>query len=257
LYGQGYQAFDLTPGGHSYKERLANAHDQLFELRITSWWDAFSTKYIYDFLKERSKSIFSGVGVNLKQAKRSFERKLKLGNERFKLFKRGKIGYLSKRSSSVPNNRDGVTTFRIDRIREYGDKGNVLSINSLSDLLEFDAGGGTTTRWEFLEKSALRFENGEQAYTWVEHRRLIACVWKVPENKRSQAGEPSVLKNAIVLEGLYCHAQKLKALPGFLSAVATQLLSGENSSPLYLRVSNTEKTILTTLEEAGFAPESI
>ncbi len=244
LYGKGYQAFDLTPGGHEYKERLANAHEQLYELCITSQWDAVSTKLYYDYLKEGSKLLFSGAGINLKHVKRSIDKKLKLGKEKLKLARRGSIGALADRGSRVESSR----VFRIELAISNAAAGVLVKVNSLSDLLGFDAGGGAITRWEFLKESVQRFENGEQAYTWVKNGRLAACVWMLLENKSKQEG-------AILLDGMYCHTDAQEALPEFLTAVTTQVRIGKENQPIYARVSAADKAMIAALQQVPFATE--
>lgn len=251
LYGKGYQAFDLTPGGHEYKERLANTHDQLYELCITSQWDALSTRLYYDYLKEGSKSMFSGAGINLKHVKRSIDKKLKLGKEKLKLARHGSMGALAERGSG----EESSIVFRIEPAKIDAADSAPVKVNSLCDLLGFDAGGGAITRWEFLKESVQRFENGEQAYTLVKDGCLVACVWRLPEMKHSGKDRTYLPDGAVMLDGVYCHADSHKALPVFLAAVATQLPN--HGSSLYLRVGDTDKTIRTALEQAGFAVESV
>ncbi|SFG74930.1 GNAT family N-acetyltransferase [Pontibacter chinhatensis] len=255
LYGKGYQAFDLTPGGHEYKERLANTHDQLYELCITSQWDALSTKLYYDYLKEGSKALFSGAGINLKYVKRSIDKKVKLGKEKLKLARHGSIGALAERGSVEEGSGGKSIVFKIDPVKSDATDGAPVKVNSLCDLLDFDADGGSITRWEFMKESVQRFENGEQAYTLVKDGRLAACVWRHPEMKHAEKDSACLHHGAVMLDGIYCHADAHKALPTFLAAVATQLPG--DGSHLYLRVSDTDKTICTALDKAGFATESV
>ncbi|MEJ8801472.1 GNAT family N-acetyltransferase [Pontibacter sp. H249] len=224
LVNTGFVFFDLTPGGESYKERLANMHTYAYKLVITTPLKTSVLNKVINPLQNLAKASFERNGYKLREIKMRFYRlreqfraisaagtataaqglALRLG-----LFGKGHY-YLLPTSGSL-----GAAAW--------------LRRGSLSDLLDFGQKGGLLTRWDFLAQAERRLQAGQEPLTLSREGLLLCCVWLLP------GGE---------LEWLYCHRGWEGELAGFLAAVAKH--AGEGA-----RVLVREPSLRRVLEKAG------
>lgn len=157
LERSGFKYFDLTPGDDSYKERMASNADEVFELTI-SLDSKFKLKrkirkYFHNFLL--SKGIRPML-FNLKIQKSFYLIKSRIS--RIKA-----IIQTSKKQLSLSNKFDQI----------------YLKKNKIEDLLGYNDNIGLS-RWEFLENSFRKIENGLFFYTYTLNSQLLACIWIIP-----------------------------------------------------------------------------
>ncbi|OKL41022.1 GNAT family N-acetyltransferase [Pontibacter flavimaris] len=255
LLGEGYQAFDLTPGGHDYKEGLANAHDQLYELTIMDRWAAFSTKLINRHVRNRGKLLLAGAGITSTHVKRDIKNWLRNSQEKLRLVQKGQVKAALKYKGGSHAKRHEMELFEIDLADLHNGGAIPLGINKLRDLLEYDAGRGRVSFGKFIHDSSRRFEGGEKCFTWVKEGRLMACVWQLPaaKNNGEKAGLP---KAAVVLDGLYCHGMEQAGVVAFLSAVSTQVVEEGGVEAVYVSVIAADKSVSAALKQTGFSKVS-
>ncbi|TPE42507.1 GNAT family N-acetyltransferase [Pontibacter mangrovi] len=251
LHGEGYFAFDLTPGGHAYKDRLATGHDQLYELTITDWQKAFAGRLFYDYLKKASMYGLSRAGINPKALRGQFERNISLAKEKVKLAKLNGLEVIREGGAKETVSH----TFVLGALRVQPEPWLSLKQNNLADLLNYHVAGGKQTRWEFLEDAMRRLENGERAFTWEENGQLKACAWvrSQPEaGKAKQVLDATIPALASVLCSSYFHPDSKAGFPGFLAAVCKEVLPQAGDAGLYATVSDSDKPLQHTLQEIGF-----
>ncbi|WP_299818998.1 GNAT family N-acetyltransferase [uncultured Pontibacter sp.] len=221
LVNTGFVFFDLTPGGESYKERLANMHTYAYKLVITTPLQASVLNKVINPVQNLAKASFVRNGYKLREIKMRFyrlrEQFLAASAAGPKVWVTGIWGKIS-----------GGCYFLLPPSGSVG-AASGLRRGSLSDLLDFGQGGGLLTRWDFLAQAERRLQAGQEPLTLSREGLLLCCVWLLP------GGE---------LEGLYCHRGREGELAGFLAAVAEH--AGEGA-----RVLVREPSLRRALERAG------
>ena len=243
LHEEGFKVFDLTPGGDSYKERLATSHDQVFELIIAN-------NPLFKLKKQLRKYIDARL---VRAGIRPMSVEVRVKNKLYLI--RGKLKALRSISGlksmfSNTNETESISEPQIFYINREGAAPNqVITINKndLNALLDFDQGKGSTTKWEFLDSAKHKLEHGECSFTWNEADRLKACAWvELP----IQTGEKGV-KTAGILKGLYLHdSVKNKEIDEFLRNVI-ETVSNENDVSEVIAEVRPNSTLLNYLESFG------
>ncbi|MBD1397722.1 GNAT family N-acetyltransferase [Pontibacter sp. JH31] len=245
LAEENFDVFDLTPGGDSYKNSLANSYVHAYELTISNHLRRY-TQNSKIRLANYIKQSFAKRGIKptaIKDFKRStwiLFRKLRL------------VKSLDIRSSFehimqlLQLHSERVYRFTNDSISPPDIQTGYVNIQKLEDLLNYEDSGSLRTRWEFLSEAMRRFESGERCYTWGAGGRLLACTWQ----GAARAGGP-VPEGAPVLRGLYCHRTGRSGLANFLAVVARKATQAGESEQVYALARN--KTIGSALKSAGFS----
>jgi hypothetical protein len=206
LAAEGVPYFDLTPGYDAYKEELANKHDEVRELVISS----SSSFRIKRQLKKWVHARLVAGGIRPMTVELELKRWLYLAK------KRNPLSVLKRLAKSLRKKR----TQQLYLLQPNNVPTNVnVSIHkdNLKDLLQFESGGsGGITRWEFLADAMSRMEDKQHCFTWIGNGRLLACAWfSYPDNP----GNDPVTENTLVLDHLYCHQATGDRLPAFLQGV--------------------------------------
>lgn len=238
---EGFRYFDLTPGYDTYKEELANGHDEVTELVISHSLKFRIKRKIKKWLHTRL--VASGirpmtVELTLKRyfyllRRRSVMSVIKILAGRFNKKSKQKL-YLAQ-TYTLP------ATIKIS-----------LRKDSLADLMHYAAGKGTgATKWEFLGDAMFRLERGQHCYTWIENGRLMACAWfGYPEHSEEKKGniDPEA-GNTIEFRNLYCHQAAKDRLTGFLNKVIDAAVNKEGKD----HILTNDPVFCKVLEEAGFS----
>ncbi|HZP88474.1 MAG TPA: GNAT family N-acetyltransferase [Burkholderiales bacterium] len=179
LLSEGKGTLDLTPGGDPWKERFANAHDEVAEVLIHGSLWSRSKARVKDQLLRWGKGTLAHAGVTTTEA-RSFvrgARRVRLAS----LTKRGVEWIKSDRELRIyRSDRSHAQTFRHDpRVR----------CNDPADLLLFTPSDASLTRERFLSAALARLEEGESVYTVRIGERLAHCGWLVRNQAKSQLSE--------------------------------------------------------------------
>lgn len=236
---EGFHYFDLTPGYDSYKEELANGHDEVTELVISRELKFRIKRKIKNWMHTRL--IASGirpmtVELNLKRygyllRRRNVMAVIKILAKRFNKKSRQKL-YLTQ-TYTLP------ATIKIS-----------LHKDNLTDLMRYKFQGTDATRWEFLGDAMFRLERGQHCYTWTENGRLMCCAWfgyperseEKKENNNPEAG------NTIEFKNLYCHPAGKDRLSAFLYGVIDAAVNKEGKN--YIQTGS--PLFCQALEAAGF-----
>lgn len=243
--------FDLTPGQDAYKERLATGHDQVQELMVSA--------NLGDFLRKNMRKNFHGLLLKMGIRPMTFNLHLHKGL------------YLL-RNHLLAARRQGLWRTVIYHGRQFLYSGKIrlyvfmerqvppqetvlAEENNLSDLLDFDHRQPRPSRWEFLEKALHRYSLGEKSYSWSEQGCLLACAWvRQPGTGRAENLIPAMGKEAVLLEGIYCHPSFHNQFRSFLIALAGRLSCSMGSSSLYACISASDQALGKALTAAGFRP---
>ena len=250
LQKEGFTRFDLTPGGDSYKDRMATGHDQVQELLISHSY----TSRLKRKIRKRAYSQMIKGGIWPMGAEVALRKKVYLLKARLKMIKeQGIFQYMVNRAKELikPGRQ---LAYLLQSQRETAAMPVVVNRDSLQDLLDYEARGTWTTRWEFLEDAMRRLEVGERAYTWSEGGRLLGCAWLADgptPGIQYRKGQPGA-KGALLLQQVYCHPEGRSRLEGFLTAVATQAARDCGEGPLYALAPERDQTLCRALEALGF-----
>ena len=241
LAHEGLDVFDLTPGGDTYKERLATGHDQVYGLVITSN-KGFRLKRM---IKKELQDYLVRTGRRPMTVELQITKQVYLLKNRLRIAK--KAGY-SKAISALLS-KDKSTNGAHLYVKNLGSDLSLSAMhirkNSLNDMLDFEK-DVKLTRWEFLEEAMRLFESGNHAYTWAEGGRLMACAWF---GYTDFAGpHQTTLTNIPALVHFYHHPEANGQFEQFLNQVAAMIAQETHEPNLYaVQKSNSEPLL-----RAGF-----
>jgi Protein involved in cellulose biosynthesis (CelD) len=211
LAAAGNRFFDLTPGYDSYKEELANRHDEVTELIISG-----SVKFrLKRNLRKWFHARLIASGIRPMTAELNIKRF-------FYLVKRRRIQAVLGRPVKKQQAKTKQTRYHIP---SYQCSNLLLQKDSLTHLLQFEAGKKSgITRWEFLADAMRRFETGHHCYTWAENDRLLACAWfSYPEATDGAA-------HTMELHHIYIHHSATDRAKQFVQAVIGTAVNQENKT---------------------------
>jgi CelD/BcsL family acetyltransferase involved in cellulose biosynthesis/RimJ/RimL family protein N-acetyltransferase len=179
LLEHGITVLDLTPGGDSWKERFANAHDEVAEAVVYgSTWTHIRAMATESLLR-RGKQVVFLAGIQPTAVKTFLE-----------TFRRARPGSVIRKLKNWYSARREFRIYRGDRLlSERFSSDNRIHCNSLSDLLAFEPGEPWQTRDNFLSSALTRLEQGEFVYTIEIGNRLAHCGWMVKHQATSYMTE--------------------------------------------------------------------
>ena len=240
LAEESVQYFDLTPGYDPYKEELANQHDEVTELVISSKKKFLIKKRVRKWVHTRL--VAAGIRPM------TIELALK------------KYNYLVRRRSVMSVIKGMANRLHKKRKQQlYLVQANTLSAakkislhkDNLRDLMQFECGKrAAVTRWEFLGDAVYRLERGQHCYTWTENGRLLCCAWfSYPDAASAQKDNDLVRDNTIELQGFYYHGTAKDRLPDFLHGMIEATVNNERNSIYFLAG---DRLFCRAMNEAGF-----
>jgi RimJ/RimL family protein N-acetyltransferase len=163
----GRLTLDLTPGGDPWKERFANAHDEVAEVTLfrSAWKKSLADAS--DAAAAAAKRCLAPTGLTPATLRSGLAklRRLDLSNQWRKLL-------------DWAGHETEFRVYRGDRaFAEPFGRDERVCVNSLSDLLAFEPGEAWQTRQHFLADALARLEAGDSAYTIVVDGRLAHVGW--------------------------------------------------------------------------------
>ncbi|WP_276499744.1 GNAT family N-acetyltransferase [Pontibacter litorisediminis] len=217
LLSEGVDVFDLTPGGDSYKERMATGHDEVYELVIP----CSIVHKVKKLIKKQLHNRLLTAGLRPMSVELAIKKMVYLSKRRIKAASKPDFIYAQLlRIRLVFTGTDQKLLEVPYKPEEYSPQSLEVKINSLSDLLGYAPCRLDPTRWEFLSEAMRRLEGGESCYTWSDGGSLLGCAW-LAGPRTSVPGE--VPEGAAMLQGLYLHAAGVGRQGDFLKAVAARL----------------------------------
>jgi len=196
----GKEVLDLTPGGDPWKERFANAHDEVAEVIVyVSSWKRMRDVML-DKLFQWAKRCAGRIGISpggIRSALASLRR------IRPSLAYRNIGDWLSATRE--------IRIYRADRVfaEKYGCDDRV-ACNSLQALLSFTPGNSAQqTRPEFLSAALARLERGESVYTVSMDNRLVQSAWmSVDQNEFSMTEVKQIMHlspESVIFHDFFTH----------------------------------------------------
>ncbi|HEX8873518.1 MAG TPA: GNAT family N-acetyltransferase, partial [Nitrosospira sp.] len=179
LLENGKKVLDLTPGGDPWKERFANAHDEVAEAIIYRSALARRKAVMLDGLLGWGKrhAIRAGISPSKVRFVLAALRRIRP----FTIIGKIKNWYGSSREFRI---------YRCDHaLAERYTYDERVCRNSLSGLLSFEPGESWQTRDGFLSSALSRLEKGESAYMVTIDNRLAHCGWMVKNQTESRMSE--------------------------------------------------------------------
>jgi hypothetical protein len=179
----GIQYLDLTPGG-AWKERFADTHDEVFELRVHRRpFERVLATWV-SHARSAAKRVIQAVGIEPKAIVRTFVaagrgRPIASGARVFGRWVRhdAELRLYTILPSAGPMPDPGVT----------------ISKDSIEDLLKFEPAEPWQSRQAFLAAALERLEDGEHVFTISNSKRLLHLGWLVPEQQETfftEVGQP-------------------------------------------------------------------
>lgn len=229
LKAEGYDYFDLTPGGHTYKERHANTRHRVSELRITSRSKAY---YLNNFfvLKEYLKTQLSKRNIDPRELHRRFKTYLLNGTTianrmlaNIKVYRRS--------VSNAEKAKVSVWTYTPLQISERLPL--PVMKNKLSHILEYTPNGSGICKWDFFRAAKNNFDEGSVAYSYSENGVLLFLIWHAVNNKIN-SNLINTNDAGPVLKDLYCQPKAQHKLHMFLVGVYEELSKQHNHTCMHL-----------------------
>jgi CelD/BcsL family acetyltransferase involved in cellulose biosynthesis/GNAT superfamily N-acetyltransferase len=182
LVEEGYETLDLTPGGDAYKERFANAADEVHSLTVhphaASKWVGLSRHAGRD-LSRRMLNHFGSTPATARDTVHNFVTTNPCGNV-LRCFRRGLDWVASQVETRV---------FAFDLARAQFDELPGVRRDSLEHLLAYRPSKGAPSRRQFISQAMKRLEEGHHAYTAVEDDRLLEVGWLAEESPEGVGSE--------------------------------------------------------------------
>lgn len=222
--------FDITPGGHAYKDSHADEHDSLIEVRVTNPFKALYLQQFYK-VKELLKARMEKGGIDTRNLRKIVSNKLVTTKEKLFLFK------------NVPS----LTTHAISssiKVTKIIPEGPIqqaaipeIKKDCLKDILLFNPVGSGVTRWEFMKKAMKLYEAGFIPYTYCKNRQLLLLVWLAPQECQVNSIKEVVYKlppGSVILCDLYCHSKMSEKIASFINGVTQKVIVNPEAKPIFL-----------------------
>ncbi|MCS3795147.1 GNAT family N-acetyltransferase [Niastella sp. OAS944] len=223
------QYLDLTPGYDSYKDKLANMHDEVHELVISRQFTYRIKKRIKKWVQV--KLITAGI--------RPMTAELKL-KKYFYLLKNSNIKTVLKKISKKLRSNTLQKRYELKAQTFRPDVKISLQKNNLDHLMKYTGSKETgITRWEFLADAMRRLETGQFCYTWAENNQLLSCAWF------------NTFDNEIELKDLYFYTKDRDKLQSFFFNLIDHVASEKSSTGFHTN----NKFICEAMETMGLHAE--
>ncbi len=183
LMREGYEQLDLTSGGDSYKDRFANAEDEVHTLTV------------YPSRTQRRKAdLLAGVkaraGAMLKKVRVSPSRLKTLAAKLARAHFRGTaMRFFRNTRAWIACRRElRLYSFDASRANEIEAAGPVRR-DSLEDLLLYQPAESWLPREKLLSEALRQIEDGNHVYSCAEDGRLLHFGWLIERQTKSFAAE--------------------------------------------------------------------
>lgn len=226
----GVTTYDITPGGHAYKDAHADEYDNLIELRVTNTYKAFYLQHFYK-VKAVLKAVMEKKGVDARQLRKAVSNKLILAKEKLMLLRNSRFpqAYPTNPTATAVNITPSTTI-----------QSNNLEIKraSLKDILLFNPKGTGVTRWEFMKYAMMHYESGFIPFTFCKNNQLLCLVWQMPQSLRADKSEVlhavrDLPTDSAILCNTYFHSAATDIQSQFLQEVGIRILTTSSIESIY------------------------
>ena len=199
LLKDGHAVLDLTPGGDAWKERFANAHDEVAEATV---YRSAMERRRYDALAriaQLGKRALAVASITPDQVRAAMA-----------TLQRAKPAAVARKLGKWRGERRELRVYRADRtLAGKFDFDQRVRCNAIPHLLAFEPGESWQTRDAFLSIALARIEQGGSAFTVSVDGRLAHSGWLGINQSTSYMSEVqqtmSFPPNSVVLYDFYSH----------------------------------------------------
>jgi len=222
LENEDFDYFDLTPGGiDGYKSMLATEQQKSIELTIAS-------KVQIGVLK--SKEILESILRKTfpeKEMQQNIKDRLFNSTDRIRYSLMGVSGIFSKEGWEKGKKISQSLQVKLLSGQNIEDLNNSFKINHIPDLLVISLGRTNFSKSEFLFDAMKRFELGQNVYTFITNKELIASIWYIPKGIKTgeKSGKVDLICEASCLYIPYFNKKHIKELNNLIEIVASDILS--------------------------------
>ncbi len=171
LMDEGYERMDLTAGGDAYKERFADAWDEVHTLSLFPSTFARETAGLHIGLEVAARKVLKHHGLTPMQAV-SFAGKISRVNPA----RWTGLAMRRGRDWLMPHREIRIYRFSLSEINEISTPDD-FHRDSLDDLLAYHPAAALPSRHEFMSDALRRIEEDQHVYTRVESGRLLHYGW--------------------------------------------------------------------------------
>jgi len=245
LVKDNFNALDLTPGSDPWKERFANAHDEVAEMTIYN----SSIDKILGVLKYKVQNAIRHLANKV----RITSGQLKVISKTVKSHPLTMLGHFMSWIYSA----NKYTIYQIDREKGSAfQSSEKVNCNSLSDLIAFEAGNNQLEVSTFLSFSLQRLEAGEKVYTYHVGEHLYFCCWfKINQNEDQLMGLPS---NSVLLHDLLLRVNSGdgQTYRNFIEHLVQEAFTNQEIQHTFFVIPTRHRQLRLLLEDMGFFPKS-
>lgn len=254
LMEEGYEIFDLSPGGDPYKERFANAHRPVaaptFHCTRRSYWGATVVR--------RSRRLAKQALVRLKVEEERLQR-LRAGTEAFvEAAGQRELGELARRATQLVYDREEQLLYRLpaDRLAGGGEPDGEVRVQCFEDLLDLPPGDLPVPRRGLYSAALTFFDRGETLYTALADGSLAQLGWLLVRT----GGKPPPLPFELPVGAALLHDLVTLSSAGgpLLERCLRRMLAdcvAANVEQVLLLVGSEQRAARQTAEQLGFSLE--
>lgn len=179
LLSQGYEQLDLTPGGDPYKERFANARDQVHTLTVYPGMLQSIRDRMQDHAFDAGRALLGTLQISPKSLKAFVKRSSGVHPVATP------SAALRSMSSALFRHREmRIYRYAASQVLEYKEHNMILK-DRIADLLSYRPAERWQSKSRFLSTSLKRLEKGLHVYTCSEKGRLLHYGWLIKRQERS------------------------------------------------------------------------
>lgn len=199
LLKDGHAVLDLTPGGDAWKERFANAHDEVAEVTVYRSAMARRRDDAVAHIARLGKRALAVASITPTQLRAAIA-----------TLRRAKPAALARKLSKLRGERREFRVYRADRaLAGKFDFDQRVRRNEIPHLLAFEPGESWQSRDAFLSSALARIEQGVSAFTVSVDGRLAHSGWLGTNQSTSHMTEVrqtmSFPPNSVALYDFYSH----------------------------------------------------
>jgi CelD/BcsL family acetyltransferase involved in cellulose biosynthesis/GNAT superfamily N-acetyltransferase len=245
---RGLRTLDLTPGGDAWKERFANAGDEVLEVNYSASRLAVVASAATDRVARLAKRGLHQVGLSPQQLRKALLIMRKLNFDR-----------VSRVTRTWMREDREYRIYKLERFQAAGCTPDPeIRRNQVRDLLGFHPDESWQDRGAFLGEAGRRLENGDQVFTLSEGGRLLHYGWLTLHPKQSVITEVQqsvdLPERCAVLWDFYtAHAYRGRgAYKRSLNHMLAHAFAEPDIDAVYIGVLAANAASRRVIEQAGF-----
>lgn len=227
LVDKGFQIYDLTPGSDSYKTRLANSQDQVYNLQITESYISYVREQVKISVAEMLKLALKHKGASPKFIKDKFNRwQYRLKNLR-------RVSFINTLLIKLTPKRTAKGTDSGEYLNPDEFSVSNIKSGSLSDLLDYTPNSHDIPQWDFFQNAMKRIELGDIPFTVSLNGQLKFSCWLI-KSSSSYNKENNQYNQSLILSEIYCQPDFIPILNKALQIISSKLYTSHQAHKIYI-----------------------